>query len=48
MQFMTLLHLSSTAYNGADYAKLPEYVIGGQKSNYTVADKGTGKLSSLE
>ena len=42
-----LFHCSSTTYNGADYAKLPEYVIGGQKSNYTVADKGTGELSKL-
>ena len=42
-----LCHCSSTTYNGADFAKLPEYVIGGQKSNYTVADKGTGELYSF-
>jgi len=34
---------SSTAYNCSDYAKLPEYAVQGLKSNYTVADKGTGK-----
>ncbi|XP_065920842.1 dedicator of cytokinesis protein 1-like isoform X2 [Dysidea avara] len=37
----------STAYNCSDYAKLPEYAVQGLKSNYTVADKGTGVFVAL-